>query len=101
MTFKDFAHLRWLRRNNSIFDRTSYKMNTLFTAAYNNITSENKLSKTFLINISRSVYQQENFHSNSSTPSIQTENNIISNGMFSLFSDLKGIPNHTHIFAPF
>ena len=31
MTFKDFTHLRWLSRNNSISGRTSFKTNTMFT----------------------------------------------------------------------
>ena len=31
MAFKDFTHLRWLCRNNSISGRTSFKTNTMFT----------------------------------------------------------------------
>ena len=31
MAFKDFSHIRWLSRNNSISGRTSFKTNTMYT----------------------------------------------------------------------
>ena len=35
MAFKDFSHIRWLSRNNSISGRTSFKTNSMFTLLTN------------------------------------------------------------------
>ena len=41
MAFKDFTHLRWLSRNNSISGRTSFKTNTMFILCLQKTATEN------------------------------------------------------------
>ena len=39
IAFKDFTHLRWLSRKNSISGRSSFKTNTMFTLIITRLSS--------------------------------------------------------------